>query len=152
MDKARRDLNVYSFLFWIDDFLKPRKTKCNIPNDIPSSILEGNEESSDEECLVEQFSETEEEEVPITKKTSEPKTIKTKKMKQTGMTLLEQKQMSIMEKMENELKEDKDNKIQDPEYLYAQSLAAELRNFGEVERCMIKHEINNIIFKYQMNK
>ena len=73
-------------------------------------------------------------------------------MKQTGMTLLEQKQMSIMEKMENELKEDKDNKSQDPEYLYAQSLAAELRNFGEVERCMIKHEINNIIFKYQMNK
>ena len=79
VDKARRDLDVYSFLFWIDYFLKPRKTKCNIPNDIPSSILEGNEESSDEECLVEQFIETEEEEVPIKKKTTEPKTIKTKK-------------------------------------------------------------------------
>ena len=65
---------------------------------------------------------------------------------------LEEKQMSILSWIDSKLKEDEDNKLKDKKYLYAQSIAAETRNFEEVERCMIKHEINNIIFKYQMNK
>ena len=41
-------------------------------------------------------------------------------------------------------------KLKDKEYLYGKSTAAEIRNFGEVERCMIQHDtqINYIIFKY----
>ena len=30
VEKARKDLNAYSFLFWIDEYLKPRRTKSNI--------------------------------------------------------------------------------------------------------------------------
>ena len=37
----------------------------------------------------------------------------------------------------SELKEDKD-KLKAKEYLYGQSIAAEICNFGEVDRCMIK--------------
>ena len=60
--------------------------------------------------------------------------------------------MSILNRIDSESKEDEDNKLKDMEYLYGQSIAAEIRNFGEAKRCIIKHEINNIIFKYQMNK
>ena len=60
---------------------------------------------------------------------------------------LEEKQMSILTRIDSELKEDGDNKLKDNEYLYGQWIAAEIRNFGEIESCMIKHEINNIIFK-----
>ena len=34
MDKARRKLNAYSFLFWLDAYIKPRRTRCNIPDNI----------------------------------------------------------------------------------------------------------------------
>ena len=70
----------------------------------------------------------------------------------TKAILLEEKQMSILNRIDSELKEDEGNKLKDKEYLYKQSIAAKIRNFGEEERCMIKYEINNIIFKYQMNK
>ena len=30
VEKARKDLNAYSFLFWIDEYLKPRQTKSNV--------------------------------------------------------------------------------------------------------------------------
>ena len=60
--------------------------------------------------------------------------------------------MSILSRIDSELKEDEDNKLKDQEHLCGQSIAAEIRNFGEVEMCMIKHEINKITFKYQMSK
>ena len=65
---------------------------------------------------------------------------------------LEEKQMSMLNRIDPELKEDEDNKLKDKEYLNGHSIAAEIHNFGEVKRCMVKHEITNIIFKYQMNK
>ena len=34
VDKARKELNAYSFLFWLDAYLKPRRTRCNIPDNI----------------------------------------------------------------------------------------------------------------------
>ena len=69
----------------------------------------------------------------------------------TEVISLEEKQMSILNRSDSELKEDEDNKLNDKVCLHGQSIAIEIRNFGEVERCMIKQEINNI-FKYQMNK
>ena len=70
----------------------------------------------------------------------------------TEAILLEENQMLILNRIDSELKEHEDNKLKDKEYLYRQSISAEIRNFGEVQMCMIKHEINNIILKYQMNK
>ena len=34
VDKARRELIAYSFLFWLEAYLKPRRTRCNIPDNI----------------------------------------------------------------------------------------------------------------------
>ena len=59
--------------------------------------------------------------------------------------------MSILNRTDTELKYDEDSKLKNKEYLYGLSVAVEIRNFGEVVRCMIKHEINNIIFKYQIS-
>ena len=36
--------------------------------------------------------------------------------------------------------------------MFGDSIAAELRTFSEVERCRIKHEINDILFSHQMKK
>ena len=70
----------------------------------------------------------------------------------TEAVSLEEKQMSILNQIDSELKEDEDNKFKDKEYWYGQSIAAEIRKFVEVGRYIRKHEINSIIFKYQINK
>ena len=60
--------------------------------------------------------------------------------------------MSILNRIDSKLKEDGDSKLKDKEYLYGRSLAAKVRNFGEVQRCMIKHKVIyqiNIICRYQ---
>ena len=64
----------------------------------------------------------------------------------------EETQTSILNQIDSELKEDEDNKLKDNEYLYRYSIATKICNFGEVETCMIKHKICNIIFKYHLNK
>ena len=38
----------------------------------------------------------------------------------------------------------------DPEQLFANLLAADLRKFSEPEKFMIKHELHNVVFRYQM--
>ena len=44
------------------------------------------------------------------------------------------------------------HEVKDKESIFGDSIAAELRTFSEVERCRIKHEINDILFSHQMNK
>ena len=64
---------------------------------------------------------------------------------------MDQKQIAILNKMEKEPDDDNENHNQDSEYLFTEAIAADGRAFSEAEQCMIKHEINNIIFKYQRN-
>ena len=65
---------------------------------------------------------------------------------------LEEKHLSILNRTDKELKEESDIKeTQDEEYFYCQTVAASLRKLRDMEKCMIKHEINNILFKYQIS-
>ena len=60
--------------------------------------------------------------------------------------------MLILNQIDKELKEEsKAKENQDKEYFYGQAVAASIRNLGDMEKYMIKHEINNILFKYQMS-
>ena len=60
--------------------------------------------------------------------------------------------MLILNRIDKELKEEsKAKETQYKEYFYGQTVAASIRNLGDMEKYMIKHEINNILFKYQMN-
>ena len=136
MDKANWELNAYSFLFWIDAYLKPWRTRCNIPENI-SDVSTGcdDEESCDENAQKDEVARQEFHEVePVDqinnkKRKPETKGKKAKKMK-TEAILLEEKQMSILSWIDGELKEDIDNKLKDKEYLHGQLIAAEIRNFG----------------------
>ena len=156
MDKVRRELNAYSFLFWFDVYLEPRRTKCNIPDISDVSTGYGDEESCDENIQNDEVARKEFDEVEpvdqINNKKQKPET-KAKKLKEmkTEAVSLEEKQMSILNQIDSELKEDEDNKFKDKEYWYGQSIAAETQKCVEVRRYIRKHEINSIIFKYQMN-
>ena len=46
VDKARRKLNAYSFLFWLDAYIKPRRTRCNIPDNISGVPIGYDDEES----------------------------------------------------------------------------------------------------------
>ena len=60
--------------------------------------------------------------------------------------------MSILNRIDKELKEESETKeTQDEEYFYSQTVAASMRKLEDMEKCMINHEINNILFKYQMS-
>ena len=69
------------------------------------------------------------------KRKPEAKAKKAKKMKTEAISL-EEKQRSILNWIDSQLKEDEDNNLKGKVCLYGQSTATEIRNFGEVERCM----------------
>ena len=45
VDKVKRELDVYAVLFWLENFVKPRKTKENIEEE----IIENEEDWEDQE-------------------------------------------------------------------------------------------------------
>ena len=74
------------------------------------------------------------------------------KPKRTKNSILEEKHLSILNRIDKELKEESETKeTQDEEYFYGQTVVASIRKLGDMEKCMLKHEINNILFKYQMS-
>ena len=65
VDKANRELDVYAILFWLENSVKPRKTKDNIEEE----IIENEEDQELEKCE-EQDEDVEEEPVVKKKKTN----------------------------------------------------------------------------------
>ena len=60
--------------------------------------------------------------------------------------------MFILNRIDKELKEESETKeTQDEKHFYGQTVAVSIRKLGDMEKCMIKHEINNILFKYQIS-
>ena len=126
VDKARRELKACSFLFWLDAYLKPRKIRRNIPDNI-SNVSTGydHEESCHKNAQKDEVAQQEFDEVePIDqinnkkqKLETEVKKNKVKKMKTEAISL-EETQMSILNGIDSELKDDEDNKLKDNEYLY----------------------------------
>lgn len=157
VDRANRELQLYSFLFWLDDYLKPRKTKSNVKDEIVNNVEDKStieEYDSDDQSTTQHLRNTPDDssdnQRSEKRKISKKESVSSKAKKHKELSLVEEKQLAIMNQMEKDLAEDKEK--QDQEYYYAQSIAAELRSFSESERFMVKHEINNVIFKYQMRK
>ena len=58
----------------------------------------------------------------------------------------------MLNRIDKQLKEEsKTKESQDKQYFHGQIVASSIRKLGDMEKCMIKHEINNILFKYQMS-
>ena len=99
--KARRELNACSFLFWLHAYLKPRKTRRNIPDNI-SDVSTGydHEESchknaQKDEVAQQEFGEVEPiDQINNKKQKPETEVNKVKKMKTEAISL-EETQMSI---------------------------------------------------------
>ena len=53
VEKARRDLDVYSFFFWLKNYLKPRKTKCNIHESQEEEVEEDTDYEGETEIDIE---------------------------------------------------------------------------------------------------
>ena len=120
VDKARRELKACSFLFWLDAYLKPRKIRRNIPDNI-SNVSTGydHEESchknaQKDEVAQQEFGEVEPiDQINNKKQKLETEVEKVKKKKKTEAISLEETQMSILNRIDSELKEDEDNKLKD---------------------------------------
>ena len=167
VEKAQRDFNPYQFFSWIDIYLRPRESKTNVidldtesicsPGPGSSNfILDEDEQDSDNESENNDKKETDIEEMeskPTKRKQSKSKE-KVNKLRKLSM--VDQKQIKLMEDIEREMLMEKElkqtAKVQDAEETYCINLACELRKFTEEEKCLIKHEINNVMFKYQMRR
>ena len=150
VNKAKREVDAYSFLFWLVSYLKPRKTKSNIPEEDEEESHGESLDRYDPERSIDLDQENEF--FQNDKKNCTTQSQKEKKTPKQELLSVDQKQIVILKKMEKELNDDNENHNKDSEYLFSQAIAADIRAFSEAERCMIKHEINNIIFKYQINK
>ena len=65
--KARRELNACYFLFWLHAYLKPRKTRRNIPDNISDVSTEcDHEESCHKNVQKDEFAQQESDEVETT--------------------------------------------------------------------------------------
>ena len=102
VDKAKRELGVYAFLFWLENFIKPRKTKDNIEEEVIENEEDGEDQELDE--CEEQDEEVEEEPVVKKKKSNLEQIKQTISKKAKPFTPLEKKQFSIMAKIEEDLK------------------------------------------------
>ena len=75
-----------------------------------------------------------------------------KKQRTAKNSILEEKHLSVLNRINKESKEESETKeTLDEEYFYGQTVAASIGKLGDMEKCMIKHEINNILFQYQMS-
>ena len=151
--KARKDLNAYSFLFWTDEYLKPRRTKSNVKdlNLEMSADEEENSEAAKNTPSFQEFDDQPFDEEQIPDATQKRKSaLQSEKPKRTKNSTLQY--LLILNRINKELKEESETReTRDEESLYGQTVAASIRKLGDMEKCMIKHEINNILFKYQMS-
>ena len=67
---------------------------------------------------------------------------------------LDDPDLQMMKEMVSNIKKRRENaqSSSDAEDIYCQSLAAELRQFSPLDRCLIKREFNETLFNYQMKK
>ena len=154
VEKARKDLNAYSFLFWIDEYLKPLRTKSNV-KDI-NLEMSGIRKRTVKPPKIRLYFKNLMTSLSMKSKflmlhRSENRHSRVKNQRVKNSTL-EEKHLSILNRIDKELKEQSETiETQDEEYFYDQTVAASKRKLGDMEKCMIKHEINNIPFKYQMS-
>ena len=165
VEKAQRDFDPYHFFSWIDVYLKPRESKTNVIDlDTESMcspgssnfIMDEDDQVSDNDSESNDRKEADIEEMeskPCKRKQSSSKDKMTKVRK---LSVVDQKQIKLMEDIEREMLMERElkqtGKVLDAEETYCANLACELRTFSEEEKCLIKHEINNVIFKYQVRK
>ena len=143
VEKAKKDLDPYLFLSWIDQYLKPRSTKSNIShtNYESSESMEQNEGVHDEDDKG-SYPYMEESAYVNERKRQLPQSRKNS-ASNNKLSRIEEKQLKLMEEMEKDMKKEREQQ-ENPVQAYCLSLASDLKMFNQMEQCMIKKEINDI--------
>ena len=174
-EKAENAFIPYKFLQWMDPFIATRSSKTNIPSlrQSPSAVITP-QPNEDEDDPISMNSDDNEDEfrdyvdaLDTSRNQSEsttptslnrslfPRMRTTKKQGKRIKTseLIDSEEIRLMKELQNDIKvkrERLENLQTNPDQIYGQMLASELSQFREDEKCLIKHEIRNVIFKYQM--
>ena len=172
IETTKKELEEFSFLRWLDSFIRPRKTKTNIPelsleiNESSNADDElenngcGSDESEDARFDVmnedtELFT-TVEESAPSKKCKKEQalvkqKSVSLKKINQAEIMGAELHIMRDMSKVLNKwLASMNDEKQDDEDVLFGKLVAAELKSLPQRQKYRLKHEINNLIINYKL--
>ena len=170
VDKAKKDLEPYLFFSWIDNYTRPRASRTNIQfegeneeqevDDDSEVEMDGREEYEMENAAVIEKNEQETQEiVAIESKKEKKRSAKVtdsrpkKKLQKKVNEEEENDDVAIMKSLASEIKERRSQiQPEDSEDLYGKTIANELRKFSERERYVIKHEIDDILFKHTMNR
>ena len=171
--KARKDFEPYLFFTWFDAYTRQRSSKSNImcDNDSDSMVESYDKIDADDDgdgSSIDDMSDTESvssDQIEIISKPAcfiKPKEVgkRVNHNKEKRSCIKKSKtndcELEMMKDITESIKRRRQTmdceNAKDPEDLFCGSLAAELRQLSERDRCMAKHEISNIIFKYQLAK
>lgn len=154
--KTRNAYEEYNFFKWIEKFLKHRSTKSEWPMswkklyDAAEKDIDVTDEKIDDNAG--------QAKIPVMKLNNsfvEGKFYgkRRKDINTAAVSQFEQRPLHLKEPVEKDsIKERIRSKGRDKEDLYGAFIASELRSFDERERCIIKHEISDILFQHQMRK
>ena len=150
----------YDFFQWIDEFMTQREGKTNIVaannfleisrEDLGSEFLES---WHDDEHFISDGYETSFDEATLyvpqvnTQRTKNTVSKRKKKSEETDMDALIRDMSQDIKRRRIEIEK---TLAADKDELFGQSIAAEIRQFPELQKALIKNEIQGIIFKYQL--
>ena len=172
--ESSQNLKEYAFLAWLQPYIKPRNTKTNLRGDADSA---GNDEWDTESNLLENeddidsvFDDDNESDYnprspPVVNqvqntgkreaaKQTEARTRPAKKLKQTEMQKSESEMVKTMTKvMQRKLEKPRISSAENSlstDDLFGKLVASEIKQFPTNLKILAKHEINNVIHKFQM--
>ena len=160
--QAEKALNSYKFLSWLDEFIQVRQGRSNLPRsqiyaDSPGSAVNEIETWERDEDLESENNENIEKdgENENESKKSRPINNKKRKLSDTARgSLLEEMEYSVCSDIKSLIKVKKESSkqevVEDSEDLFCKTIASELKALPPYEKIMAKHEIRNVISKFEM--
>jgi len=177
--KVERALSPYKFLSWLDTFTYTRESKTNLNLSTQDDDYDGKEdddanensvfdngvedERGDSDAVIGDDTLMEDEvdepsnndndchknSVPVKQKQPNKKNRKRKECDKASE--IDQEEISLIKSLKEDLQnQKKSNEESSPVDFFVSSLGADLKTLNERDFILAKHEIQNIVFKYQM--
>lgn len=172
-DAASKALEEYKFLFWLDDYTRQyKKPKSNVMSDCyhDDKSLQGAEMTPGNDDLDVPYPDLEVDDdknlldddespsiaPPLKRSLPAPMSHKASKRSKVSSDIVATAELEVMSSFNKALKcqiEEKNRQKQDDEDdLFGKIIATELRKFKATTKFHVKHEINNIIYKFQLSE
>ena len=165
VENDRAELAKYTFMGWLDEFIRPRKTKSNIAfietNKSPVLLTSREEESNIEDNSNNQDDDSYCDSL-FDQQTVENSTIETARKKAKKSASLKDKKEGISDSvqidamktmiqfMKTRMEKPKESETEDD--MFGKMTASELKKFPENLKYRLKHDINQVIYNYKLNQ